>query len=81
MSDAVTIRINRRTHALAKKIAKDEGINMMEVFDLAIKELRKELFYEEFNKSNQKLKDDREAAHVESERLLAEKRRKLGIRE
>ncbi|MEX0772047.1 MAG: hypothetical protein WEB89_05780 [Balneolales bacterium] len=81
MSDVVTSRITRRTHTLAKKIAKDQGINLMQVLELAVKELRKELFYQEFNKTNQQLKDDREAAQAESERLETEKLKKLGIKE
>lgn len=80
MSDAVTTRITRRTHTLAKKIAKDQGINIMQVLELAVKELRKELFYKEFNKSNQQLKEDRIAVQAENERLEEEKLKKLGIK-
>lgn len=80
MSDVVTTRITRRTHTLAKKIAKDQCINLTQVLDLAVKELRKELFYKEFNKSNQKLKDDKAAAQAEQEILEAEKLTKLGIK-
>ncbi|MEX0780480.1 MAG: hypothetical protein WD037_12120 [Balneolales bacterium] len=65
---------------MAKKIAKDQGINIMQVLELAVKELRKELFYKEFNKSNQQLKEDRIAVQAENERLEEEKLKKLGIK-
>ncbi|MEX0929527.1 MAG: hypothetical protein WD266_13590 [Balneolales bacterium] len=81
MSEVITTRISRRTHTLAKKIARDQGLKLFEVFDLAVNEMRKDLFYEDFNKSNQRLKEVREAAKAEEEIIQDQKRRKsLGIK-
>ncbi|MEX0685964.1 MAG: hypothetical protein WD267_08505 [Balneolales bacterium] len=80
MNEVVNTRITKKTHALAKKIAKDQGIKLIEVLELAVKEMRKELFYNEFNKSSQRLQDAQEKARIEEEQNLAEKLNRLGIK-
>ena len=79
MNDVINTRITRKTHSLAKKIAKDQGLNLIEVLELAVKEMRKELFYEEFNRSSQRLHDARQSASAEEERLLVQKQERLGL--